>query len=463
MTSVPSRLLPLNGNNLVISFWIVLAIWSCGTTKKTTVPPTTSPGSEVEKVRIYDPASGKYILVPRDAVKVDTVKWTEAKVAPVVDDKVAETTPPTPIKKSRYDVSLLLPLNSMNYPDLENQIDPKLVRFMQFYGGLRIAAAEIQRLGLPVTFHSYDTESTVSKLNEILKEPPVRAADVIIGPYDKENLETVAAYGLLNEKLVVSPWLPAFSLETNNPYFIQMVPGQSTNADAIMKYAGEAFSKRKIFLVARNNPAEINRLLLFKKNSAIITEDLIIDDASIDLAKTNLAFLLDDPDGTVFIMPYYSRSDEQFVSSFLRKLVADKGTKDVIVFGFPQWTGFNSLNPNYMESLSVHISSPTYLNTSNAYYRKFRDEFYTTYYTMPDNQAYQAYDLLMWVARRLVDGGKLGLIHSTASEFGIISGYDINPLYPDTKIDMDRKTPLYYENSKLRILKYVNLDFELVR
>ncbi len=464
MTSVPSRLLPLNGNNFVLSIGILLAIYSCGTTKKTTAPPTTTPTTEVEKVRVYDPASGKYVLVPRDAVKVDTIKWTEDNVDPVVVEKVKETNTDTPIKKSRYDVSLLLPLNSMNYPDLESQIDPKLVRFMQYYGGLRIAAKEIERLGLPVTFHSFDTESTISKLNEILKDPAVRAADVIIGPYDKENVETVAAYGLLNDKLVISPWLPAFNLESNNPNFIQMVPGLSNNADAIMKYAGEAFRNRKIFLVARNNPTEINRLLMFKKNPAIKTEDLIIDDSSIDLAKTNLSFLLDDPDGTVFIMPYYSRSDEQFVSSFMRKLVADKGTKDVIVFGFPQWTGFNGLNPNYMESLSVHISSPTYLNTSSSEYRAFREEFYTTFYTMPDNQAYQAYDLLMWVARRLVEGGRKGPLNAATSEFGIISGYDLKPVFPsESKVGMDKKTPLYYENSKLRILKYINQDFELVR
>src|SRR5690349_10277805 len=110
MTSVPSRLLPLNGNNLIVSLGILLAIWSCGTTKKTTTPPSTTPTTEVEKVRIYDPASGKYILVPRDAVKVDTVKWTEDKVDPVVDEKVEQPATETPIKKARYNVSLLLPM-----------------------------------------------------------------------------------------------------------------------------------------------------------------------------------------------------------------------------------------------------------------------------------------------------------------------------------------------------------------
>ncbi|MDQ3015247.1 MAG: ABC transporter substrate-binding protein [Bacteroidota bacterium] len=461
MTSVPNRLLPLNGNNVILCLLLLLSLCSCGTTKTTTKPPPAPTTTDADKVRIYDPASGKYILVPRDAVKVDTIKWTEETTTPVIVHK--SETPEMPDKKSSYEVSLFLPLNSLNYPEFYGQVDQKLLRFMQYYGGMRIAAQEIERSGLPITFHSYDTESSYLKITEILKDPQVRKADVIIGPYDKENIEAVASFGLLNEKIVISPWLPAFSVDKNNPYFLQMVPGLNSNAAAIMKYAGEAFRNKKIFLVARNNPAEIHRLQMFKKNPAIKTEDLIIDDASIDLAKTNLSFLLDDPDGTVFIMPYYAKSDEQFVSNFLRKLHADKGTKNVIVFGLPQWTGFSSLNSNYLESLAVHISSPTYVDTSNPAYRSFRDKFYRTYFTMPDNQAYQGYDMMMWVARQLVEGGMKGLVNRE-SNFGIISGYDLQPIYAaETTSPIDKKTPMYYENGKLRILKYVNQDFELVR
>ncbi|MEO7907305.1 MAG: hypothetical protein ABIT06_10050, partial [Saprospiraceae bacterium] len=147
-------------------------------------------------------------------------------------------------------------------------------------------------------------------------------------------VEMVASFGALNKKVVVSPWLPAFSLDTENPYFIQTVPGLSKNAEAIMDYIADELINRKVYLVARNNPTEIQRLASFKKNTSVKTEDLIIDDTSIDLAKTNLGFLLDDRDGTVFVMPYYAKADEQFVSSFLRKLVADKGTHDVIILDY---------------------------------------------------------------------------------------------------------------------------------
>jgi hypothetical protein len=226
-----------------------------------------------------------------------------------------------------------------------------------------------------------------------------------------------------------------------------------------------AFDGKKIFLVARNNPAEIQRLALFKKNTRVRTEDLIIDDESIDLAETNLSFLLDDPDGTVFLMPYYSRQDENFVNSFMRKLHADKGTKEVIVFGLPQWTGFNNLNSNYMESLNVHISSATFVDRHHASYRSFRNKFFQEYFTMPDNQAYQGYDLLKWLATSVAKDGLEGLFKDspTSSTFGVSTGFNMKPVYREQASTIsEMKTPRYYENSIVRILAFRDQDFELV-
>ncbi len=464
MTSVRNHRQRLNGNSIIVLFLLLLTTIACSTTKKTGKPTTNTPPVRTEdKVSVYDPATGTYILVPRDAVKVDTIKWTEDKSAPIVTDKGDPID--SPDTKDKYEISLLVPLNSENYPDLETQIDSRLSRFLHYYGGMRIAAEEIEKQGLPVTVRTFDTEISVATLNEILKDPALRRSDVIVGPYDKENIEAVASFGALNEKIVVSPWLPAFNLDSENPYFIQTVPGLSKNAEAIMDYIADELSDRKIYLVARNNPTEIQRLTSFKKNTALRTEDLIIDDTSIELAKTNLGFLLDDREGTIFIMPYYAKTDEQFVSSFLRKLHADKGTHDVIVFGLPQWTGFSNLNPNYMESLSVHISSPTHVNTDHSTYRSFRDKFYRAYFTMPDSQAYLGYDLLMWLAHSLEEGGKDALTKGKPSgEFGLASGFDIKPVYKsDSNRPSDIKKPLYYENAKVRILKYVNQDFEVAR
>ena len=461
MTSALNRLLRLNGSRIVVCCLLIISFFACTTKKhvKKTEPPVTQ--KTEEKVRIYDPATGTYILVPRDAVKVDTVRWTDDPAVPVISDKDVKDDHPE--KKFKFDISLLVPFNANLYNYFGSQVDPKLERFLQYYAGMKIAAAEFDDLGYPITVHAYDTRTSVTELNSILKEFSVKSSDIIVGPYEKENVEAVASFGLQNEKIVVSPWLPAFSIENENPFFIQVVPGLSTHAEAIMSYIGDELRGKKVYLVARNNPAEINRLQLFKKNIAVKTEDLIIDDKSVELQKTNLSTLLDD-NGTIFILPFYSRSDETFVNSFMRKLHADKETKEVIVFGLPQWTGFNNLNPNYMESLSVHISSSTYVDVSHPSYQDFRERFYEQFHTLPDQQAFIGYDLLKWLGRTLTNDGPTGLTGKPSTvNFGLASGFDIKPVYKAGLKVSEMKTPLYYENARVRILKYYNQDFTLVR
>ncbi|MEP6794024.1 MAG: hypothetical protein ABJB16_06840 [Saprospiraceae bacterium] len=427
---------------------VVISLFACSATKhaKKTEPPVT-PKTE-DKVRVYDPATETYILVPRDAVKVDTIKWAEDPTLPIITDK--DTKVDNPDKKVKYDISLLIPFNTDQY-FFGDQLDPKLGRFLQYYAGMKIAAAEFEDLGYPVTIHSFDTKNSMTELNTILKEFSVKNSDVIVGPYEKENLEEVATFGLQHDKIVVSPWLPAFSIEKENPFFIQVVPGLSTHAEAIMSFIGDEMKGKKVYLVARNN---LN----------VKTEDLIIDDASVELQRTNLSKLLND-NGSIFILPYYSRSDETFVNSFMRKLHADKELKEVIVFGLPQWTGFTNLNPNYMESLSVHISSTTFVDADHPFYHDFRERFYNEFHTLPDQQAFIGYDLLHWLGKTLAQDGPKGLIgHSSAVDFGLASGFDLKPVYKtDTMKVSEMKTPLYYENSKVRILKYFNQDFTLVR
>lgn len=466
MISVLSRLRQLNGSSL-IGFLFLGLLLSCSTPKSGTKrqPDTTQPSGKDDDdyVRVYDPETGTYVLVPRDAVKVDTVEWKQDKADPILTDKTPESDTETPGKKSQYTITLLLPLDANKYPDLSTHLDSRLLRFLHYYGGMRIAAEQAASMGLPVKFHAFDTELSLSKLNSILEDPAVRKSDVIVGPYDKEYLESVAEYGKENEKFVISPWLPAFTIDERNPYFIQIVPGLGAHASAIMDFVGDTWQNKKIFLVARNNPNEIQRLGIFKKDKRIRTEDLIIDDESIELADTDLGFLLDDPDGTVFILPYYSRQDETFVNSFMRKLHADKGSKEVTVFGLPQWTGFD-LNSNYMESLSLHISSHTHTNTGHSDYRRFRNKFFEEFFTAPDNQAFLGFDLVMWIAETVSKHGLNGLISGSHHGFGLTSGFEIRPAFKEEAgKHSEMNTPLYYENALVRILKFQDQDFITVR
>jgi hypothetical protein len=204
---------------------------------------------------------------------------------------------------------------------------------------------------------------------------------------------------------------------------------------------------------------------LFTKGGPVSVEELVIKDSSPDLVNTNLHALMSDDAGTIFILPYFAKNDETFVNSFLRKLHADKDTREAIVFGMPQWVGYTNLNANYMESLSLHLSISSFVDVASPGYAAFKAGFYNRFHAIPDLNAFLGYDLMMWLGGSLVKGGQEALIGKMdPAQYGLASGFDIRPVYRNNgSSPQEMNTPLYYENKRIRILRFVGQDFILVR
>jgi hypothetical protein len=254
-------------------------------------------------------------------------------------------------------------------------------------------------------------------------------------------------------------------MDSTNPFLIQLYPGLSTHAETISEYIQERMRNKKVYVVTRDNPIERNRAQMFTKNEGLEAEELVIKDSSPEMLNTDLHALMSDDKGTIFILPYFLKSDETFVNAFMRKLHADKDIREAIVFGLPQWVGYTNLNANYMESLSLHLSISTFIDVASTEYQSFKAGFYRKFHTIPDLNAFLGYDLMMWLAKSLADHGQEGLIGRMDSEsYGLASGFDIKPVYKSTTgASQEMNVPLYYENKRIRILQYKGQEFILVK
>lgn len=466
MISVPNHRQPLSGSNTLLLCLVICAICSCSTPKRVVVkppPPSEPPVTKQDDVPQYDPKRDAVILVPRDAIKTDTIEWTEDKTPPIVTDAVIR--PDKPIKDGAAQIALLIPFNALNAELFSEHQDPKLNRFIQYYAGVRMAMDKIDSMEMPVKVRSFDADAGAVLLPELIAKEEIKNADVIIGPYEKKDIETLAAFGLKNEIMVVSPWLPAFTMDSTNPFLIQLYPALSTHAQSITEFIRDKMHDKKVYVVTRDNPVERNRAQMFTKTEGVEAEELVIKDSSPEMLNTNLHALMSDEKGTIFILPYFLKSEETFVNAFMRKLHADKDTREAIVFGLPQWVGYTNLNANYMESLSLHLSVSTFLDVASPDYQSFKAGFYQKFHTIPDLNAFLGYDLMMWLAKSLTDHGQEGLIgHMDPQSYGLASGFDIQPVYKTTTgTSTEMNVPLYYENGRIRILQYKEQDFILVR
>lgn len=78
MISVLNRLLPLSGNKILAAVLVLLILQACSGPKQVakTPPVKETPPVKDDRIEVYDPEKGTTVLVPRNSVKVDTVRWT---------------------------------------------------------------------------------------------------------------------------------------------------------------------------------------------------------------------------------------------------------------------------------------------------------------------------------------------------------------------------------------------------
>lgn len=465
MISAPNHRLPLNGNKPFFFLWAILFICACTSQKRTIDKPSTTKDSKAdsasELVEQFDPATGTVVLVPREEIKVDTVQWVEDDTPPLITDDAIIHKIPT--ADDPAEIALLMPFDAANARLFSDQQDPKLNRFLHYYGGIQIAMDDLEPLNLPIKIHAYDAEATTNSFAMLSRKPEIQQADIIVGPYEKQDLEKYAALGLSNETMVISPWRPAFRTDVENPFFLQLYPGLEAHVEALTAYIHQEYSDDDVYVVGRDNESERNRIKMFSENESQLFQELIVTDTTPDLLETDVRVLMDTLETTVFILPYYSRSDESFVNEFLRKLHADSHVRDIIVFGLPQWVGFTNLNPNYLESVNLHLSISSFVDVNHPDYNGFRTRFFNKFHVVPDINAFMGYDFMVWMARTVSKEGAEGLIQqSDRTNYGLSSGFNLQPVYDEQSTELvEMKVPLYYENRRIRILRYLEQDYKL--
>lgn len=467
MISAPSHRQQLNGSKLIILLLgLSLGFSACG---------IFGPKGVKGDPKITDPDTDETDQVVKS--KVDTVLLrdiTEISTPPITESKE-----PTFVgeKKSAYDVAMLFPFNAIRYQNLGNAPDSKGNRFIQYYGGARIAIDDLMSEGKRVNVHTFDTEESESKVMSLLNDQSVIDADLIIGPYRTSNLKTVAEFGNERHIPVVSPWVPGFEMDGKNPFLVQMTPGLSAHAEAIFEYIEKNYSEYNVFVVVRNEASELNRLQIFKEAYQLASskpdslKELIIDDNTSDLQNTDMSTIMQNGKKAIFVVPYYSRSEESFINSVLRKLHAERFgdaesayQKDIIVFGMPQWLTFRELNYDYLESLRAHVSTISFTDSDHPKCVNFKTRFFDRYGIVPDPAAFQGYDLMYYFGTMLHEKGT-GFLSELENNLTrpMNLGLDLQPVYSTSIPDRNlNEQVLYYENRGIRILEFRDLEFHLI-
>lgn len=472
--------------------FVVLFLSSCGWFKKapkdTKVYDDKEQLDEIKGKKVFNPETGKYEEIKLVDGKMDTVEWKDADLVlnpPILSETILEDfKEPEGYKglyesisesemKDRYEVGLILPFLTQNYDATATEMYSSSLWAINFYGGLQVALAQLEKEGLRLDLEVFDSKANAGYLEKnILRNPDLKKKDLIIGPYRRDNISLVADFAKINDITFISPYSASTGLSPLNHNYIQVNPTFNTHCQALAEHALAHFAPSNIILVARNKE-EATRFPIFQDalkttmmtNDSVSFEEFIVPESYTDFDETMLEEYLKKEGPIAFIVP--SWSDEIFVSNFLRvvdiaRIVQeDEKNKAVRVYGMPQWKEFSKVDYDYFEKLDLHISSASFIRENSLEVKKFRKDFYKKYNTLPTEEAYLGFDIMMYFGRMLHEHGTKFQARLEEEPGNYLErDFEIEPVLQEGSTAEQPGPIEQFENKAIFILRYKEYKFQ---
>jgi ABC-type branched-subunit amino acid transport system substrate-binding protein len=431
---------------------------------------------DLQGTKVFDPETGEWRTVRTVGGKVDTIAWTdksEDRFPPIVTDSklpsntggtTGGTTGGGTVSSGTYNVSMLLPFLSGR--STTTSIDDNSIWGIQFYAGAKLAYKDLEKDGAKLNVNVADTDASSGKMNELLRSSDLKNANLIIGPYKREQVSQVAGFAKQNKVPVVVPYTAQMGMADNNPFYIQVNPSLKSHCEAILKHARKRNAKENIVLVSRDESDEKARLKYFQDASATLEGKREGSQLREFIVSGNLNAINVDPyikrgKTTVFIVP--SWSSEPFIYSFLRQLMIKQSEgEDIVVYGMPMWMDYEQIDFEYYERLNVHVSSAHYVDKNDERIRQFNQKFFDTYAAVPKEEAYLGYDVMLYFGKMINKWGKDFPSRIDQENFDVLHGR-FNFKRVVLEPEKHREDLNYYdqlENTFVHILKFKDYHFQ---
>ncbi len=456
MISAPSRQPLSSGNRFyLVGILIVLLLTSCSGGKKVTKSKTKRTGPK-PKLGNLDKKAGQ-----KATGKVDTIQWTEIDRTKDYNEAIEDLEMD---KRSRYDVRMFFPFG-VGQENLSNAMNESTLigRMTQYYSGVRLALDKLSSEGVNLDVNVYDSDS--GDFGKKLRE--CSAADVIIGPYDSDQLANAANFGRNNQIPIISPWRFSSKIGKDNPFYVQLMEGQKARYDKIIEDVKSEYRDDQVILIGRNNGRDNRYMNYMQSVGAALNnsrskpfKEFFIEEDSLMIGETAFDSIFYHDRTTVFVLPNYSSErDEDFVYNTVRKLSGEKGLNKVVLYGMPILVESEYIKFEHYRNLNMRVCVSSFVDKNLPEVKEFRQTYYDMYNDFPSDEAYEGFDMMLFVGRQLNNFGKKFQYFAEEYEASLLqTKYDVQKVYdPD---EGDRfKTIQYFQNRHLYILKFEEDSF----
>ncbi len=365
----------------------------------------------------------------------------------------------SPIKKEKYEVLLLMPLNA------EKLMVGNFARnkYLHYYAGVLLALQDLNTEKNNIKLRVVDTYSESYKQQLIKNQVLSPIPDLVIGPLDREEVKIISEEALDKKVTMLSPWHTSTRIANDNPFYIQLKPNLKSHFRKIVNHAIQQFNKGEIAVVTKKNKEGKSWYNYLQEQAEIQVGDkdyIFHYELHEDSLKFGTAFynLFTKNRVSAIILPHYSFSDEEEVYHIMRKLAGEKGTEKIVVYGMPLLYESEKIDFDLHYALNTSVVMSDFVDQTDFRVKDFKRRFLEEYGEIPLNDAIKGYDLMLFAGKSLMQYGLYFQFQAELDEEDFLQAQiHLKKIQSEDSSQISIKS--FFENDHLDIIEFFQARF----
>jgi hypothetical protein len=333
----------------------------------------------------------------------------------------------------------------------DNKTFPKIASAgLEFWEGAELAIDSLQKEGIKMDIHVYDTKAPQQELDSLLASEEFKQTNLIIGQVTATEAVRLANVAATLDVPFINATLPNDAGIQNNPHYVILNPTLLTHCIGIYRFLQKNYSLTDIIVFRKKGVQEDrikNYFTEFEKGTAV---------------KLKLKYVtLDDNFTQDKLQPYIGSDkqnivlaaslDQNFAQTLCQQLALLSEAGDPIeVIGMPTWDVIDFEKSQY-KNLEIIYSTPYYVAPTNKLATTVQENFKNTYYSRPSDMVFRGFETLYHFAHLLTLYGKNLGSSMSDKKYMLFGEFDIQPVINRATMTLD-----YFENKKLYFIKKVD-------
>lgn len=361
--------------------------------------------------------SGDTIIVPKKVVYERPIQTD----FPNFSSGYSDTAYFLPLKKERYNILILLPLNlSKNgaiYRGLINRetfVDNATYPGLDFFMGMQLAMDSLKKAGLTLDVTLVDTRSDTSVVLDALNKAKDKGVDLIFGPVSNTCVMTAGRFVKTNKIPLVLPVAAPNKVLVNNPYVIKAVSSKLNLLDALSNYIIQKYHTANIMLVNSSSSKDQFPYDRFVNNynDSILNYPNAYNSQlkKISLGSSSgrdLIRIIKKDTVNVLVAPSVNLGFCTNLLTRMNKVKNSRNHKDtkILLFGLDDLKDFKTITTNYKNKSLLHFPLPYYVEPNDKHLESLTCSFRKKYKTDPGEMGVHGFDIGFYFLSGLLQKG----------------------------------------------------------